>query len=1220
MKKKQACKLRLGTAAVLRCCTLCALVSCLCSQAIAQSDTLAEILSIQGSGEFRELETSDWTNANEQQDLDQGNFVRTGNYSRMGILFQDLTQIRLNQNTTLLVKDPEQEPNTLRLEQGRVWTQAKSLTEELIMETAAATAAIRGTDWELEVDLNNTATITVFSGEVDFFNDFGAVTVFAGEQAQAQVGAAPVKLLIVRPADRIQWVSAYAANPLEYIKFTAGNDVSRRAQLIAAAPGSVQAATLLADLSRWDEAEAAFTALQDSGSGSPAVLIGLALSAAYRNELTLATDYLNQLGDGLDQAETELLELSRIGILVLGEQIAAAITRLQQLTNSQATENPAPYLMLADLHIYAGELEQAATVIANGMQQAMDDARLHSMQARVDLLRDQRDGSAAASSTALTLDPDSIESQLIRGDLARIEGLAAEARAAYEAAQQINPDDPRGWHGLGVVNTEREEVREARANLGQALALNANGPGFQGELGVLESFLDNLEAAESAFDRALENNRNDYVSLTGRGILELKRGNIAAALDAFLRAQIMEPHYARAHVYSAIAYYQNGQTEQALQELNRASELDTNDPLPHFMSAIIQGDTFNQGQAVREGQLALEKLPYLKSLNQLLNDQQGSANLGQAYSVFGLSDWAGSYAQQSYYPFWAGSHLFLADQYRGIYTQNSELFQGFLTDPMVFGASNRAQTLIPKPGTHFTLAARHEDSDGQEADAARFSVNGYSNSLRPLSYFLSYTPVDVVVPEGSITGPLINAAVGLRANDKLNLFGFVSVDDSETTVDNVFQQTVDNRIINRVDLGSHYKFSPRSQLWLKLGYSNIDSYNRGTFFDPITVQLGTEQPEFSARWISLFDERWELSLGVDWQQDKTSELVLRNQPFFFDDDQTSNDNRWDRESIDIYLNNRVTIGQRLQLEAGLFYQFHEQQFRNINEFITQVDIGFIPVLTTEEFSFEKLNYRAGLVYSFGHNRQLRLAHQRWLRPVGQNTLGPVATSGIVLDDRLTHKGGEVTRSMAQLEWEWSANTFSKLFYDKRRIENNFFSIRPFTTEESGGIFQLQSRRASRFAREDVLEFTTPPDFVSGDVEMAGVSLNQIVTPRLSLVTRYAYTESRNTASSFASDPFLCFLSPEPARFDKLPLLPRNTATIGSTVALPSRVSLVTQGIYRSKRYATDNNCEPLNSNWSAAADLLVESRDKSWAFRLGFEQGFNRIQPTSYNVELQLRF
>ena len=45
-------------------------------------------------------------------------------------------------------------------------------------------------------------------------------------------------------------------------------------------------------------------------------------------------------------------------------------------------------------------------------------------------------------------------------------------------------------------------------------------------------------------------------------------------------------------------------------------------------------------------------------LNQVANDQKGSANLGSAIANFGMEDWATYYSHVSYSPFWAGSHFF----------------------------------------------------------------------------------------------------------------------------------------------------------------------------------------------------------------------------------------------------------------------------------------------------------------------------------------------------------------------------------------------------------------------------------------------------------------------------------------------------------------------------------------------------------------------------------
>ena len=67
--------------------------------AAAADNRAAEILSIQGRADFRLTETANWNNATVQQPLFGGNWVRTGDLSRIALMFVDETQVRLNQNT-----------------------------------------------------------------------------------------------------------------------------------------------------------------------------------------------------------------------------------------------------------------------------------------------------------------------------------------------------------------------------------------------------------------------------------------------------------------------------------------------------------------------------------------------------------------------------------------------------------------------------------------------------------------------------------------------------------------------------------------------------------------------------------------------------------------------------------------------------------------------------------------------------------------------------------------------------------------------------------------------------------------------------------------------------------------------------------------------------------------------------------------------------------------
>src|ERR1700734_2158558 len=83
------------------------LLSCLlgCETAAAAVDgRAAEILNIQGHADYRINEAAAWGNATPQQPLYGGNWIRTGDLSRIAVMFVDETQVRLNQNTVLEVK------------------------------------------------------------------------------------------------------------------------------------------------------------------------------------------------------------------------------------------------------------------------------------------------------------------------------------------------------------------------------------------------------------------------------------------------------------------------------------------------------------------------------------------------------------------------------------------------------------------------------------------------------------------------------------------------------------------------------------------------------------------------------------------------------------------------------------------------------------------------------------------------------------------------------------------------------------------------------------------------------------------------------------------------------------------------------------------------------------------------------------------------------------
>jgi len=202
---------------------ICLLICIYPEKLIAKEKQSAQIISIKGQGEWRKNFTAKWDQTVLKQSLYPGSIVRTLKKSKMALLFSDESQIRLHQNSMMVIKQILNKNNKrthLYLNKGRAWSKSKNIPKQLLFSTPTAVAAIRGTDWEMAVDENGNSKLTVLHGEIDFYNEFGSIVVKKDEQAIAEKGKAPVKIIITNPKQRVQWVSHYPIEPMRYLKLS----------------------------------------------------------------------------------------------------------------------------------------------------------------------------------------------------------------------------------------------------------------------------------------------------------------------------------------------------------------------------------------------------------------------------------------------------------------------------------------------------------------------------------------------------------------------------------------------------------------------------------------------------------------------------------------------------------------------------------------------------------------------------------------------------------------------------------------------------------------------------------------------------------------------------------------------------------------------------------------------------------------------------------------
>lgn len=898
-----------------------------------------------------------------------------------------------------------------------------------------------------------------------------------------------------------------------------------------------------------------------------------------------------------------------------------AAAAAQVLALRTITPEAIGWLLGGELALVAGDAPAAEAILKEGAAKYPGDRRFAVLLARTALFRDQTSNARDLLTPLVATHPDFVDAWLVKGEMERLEGNAVAATDAYDKATTLAPKDPRGWVGLGRVETERERVGPATRALDKAVETGGAGTAAA-ERGTLSTFLDDPASASSQFDEALKADPSDYVAWTGLGIARLKAGDNPGALEALLRANVIEPRYSRAVLYMAIAYYRIGKTDSALSSLQRATELDPNDPLPHLYAALIQRDEWRPAEAFADAQLANEKLPRLKSLNQLANDRQGSANLGGTLADLGLETWSAAVAQDSALTGWAGSHLFLADRYSGSYNRNSELMQGFLSDPTVFGAGIRRQSLVSEPGIHADLSASYQASDNSNVDTESASVWGYSNKYVPMAGFSRLQHIGIDARDATLDAQNLDLTVGfgIKPRYDLGLFFYGIYVDAETkdkdrgNPDLIRQDIVSNNNRNRIlennsdgrswrfDIGATWKYSSEVNSTFKVGSAReeIDQGVAAGATDPTPTGVANRSRvnhphENDVQWRvnAQLSQPLEFSFGVervrrefDYEEfttNRTSGLVIG----ILTEEESTDRRAWTQ------LRWRGATGHRAELLVA------DHQYEKTNN-TTSFRVDRNGARVTAPFgsgSYEKdrTDVRFGLAVKASDPVTFRLAWQDWIRPTGFNTLMPVSDAGIPLADEYVLPGGRQERGRGQLEWKLGSRSFVQSFAEHIRVDNfrMFGEVQPLPDNIERPLAELVTLRGATSTNLPTVESlgNRRSLFTAGTIRQWGLNFSHLFENGLGWEAGYVHA---NTENRFVgANGRLVYPDAELPHFSK-----HRFAT--SLAGSHGMWRWQTQAVYRGKRFASEQNAEAdsFDAGWELNLRLAWRSPSRAWQFEL----------------------
>jgi hypothetical protein len=291
---------------------------------------------------------------------------------------------------------------------------------------------------------------------------------------------------------------------------------------------------------------------------------------------------------------------------------------------------------------------------------------------------------------------------------------------------------------------------------------------------------------------------------------------------------------------------------------------------------------------------------------------------------------------------------------------------------------------------------------------------------------------------------------------------------------------------------------------------------------------------------------------------------------------------------------------KLQVEAGV----GASRYRIDRDITIGLADGSHPL--EESLQRRKTDPLLGVVWRPDSAVRLRAACRRWLRPIGLDTLAPVAVAGMPLDDQLVFAGGTLEQCRAQAEWMLTPHTFLSGHVERSRVHNLVSPLDGVlnTRTDITNLDRLRNRAQTPPPKPDLLEDT--PIYGEGIARRAHLALEQVVGRNLGLRWHYIYTDSENTEPALAGR--------------RIPYLARHQANVGMTWAPGWRSYLTAVAVYRSRRFADEANSVLLPSGWDAQVTLFKESYDKRWAVELFAANLLRKEASDVFGVAVSYRF
>ncbi len=500
----------------------------------------AILLSFEGSVEVARAGSQEWEPGRRDQTLGAGDRIRTGENSRATIRLSNQALFKMGELSEVVLPETQADGSETTVLKGVFNFFLRDRPGGVNVRTPTTAAALRGTDFNLQVEPDGRTTLALIDGTVELSNDLGRLELASGEQGIVEPGRPPTKTALLNAVNVIQWCLYYPAilDPAEL-----GLAESERS-LLRDSLAEYQAGDLLQALARYPEGR------QPRSEAERLYVAGLLLSVGQveKCEALLPGDFHRSGADAL--------------------RLLIAAVKFEQRPQGLATQDHATgaSLLLAESYYAQSRagLSEARAAAQSATEVSPEFGFAWVRLAELEFSFGRTGAAKKALEKGFTLAPRNAQALALQGFLLAADNRIKRAIEQFEQAIQIDGALANAWLGRGLCRIQQGDAVGGRQDLQTAAALEP-------QRALLRSYLGKAYADAGDDARATKE------------------------LDLARRMDAQDP---TPSLYSALLKQRENRVNEAIRDLERSQDLSDNRSV--FRSRLL----LDQDQAVGSANLA----------------------------------------------------------------------------------------------------------------------------------------------------------------------------------------------------------------------------------------------------------------------------------------------------------------------------------------------------------------------------------------------------------------------------------------------------------------------------------------------------------------------------------------------------------------------------------------------------------------------------------------